>query len=399
MAGGTATTPNSGIAAGLQQPQTTVEPPGGPFIRHSQPGRRAIYNVSGLSFLSSGNIITQPVVSVPGYFRGFRVTMTSSGGTAGTGQTLSADYPYSIASLVTLKDAFGTPIIVAPGYETFNLIPLYGSQMGLTAGTRFVANLPSYSASTGATSTGNFSFSSYLPFEFSKAYGCISGANASLLPTLTMNIANSSALTSGGTAFSGNALQAQVDADFYWLPEGVAIEPPGLGTTMQWVYQQCNPTFSNGSTTTVQLPRLGGYLAAIILEIRDGGNNNVRVDNWPTGSSRLRIIVDGVPLIDSTMAEIYDDMAIQFGIGSGAYASGTVTRPTGTICITRRTSLSQVDWGLFDTGESYLSTNPGTLIEVQGSPWASAGTGPYTLNVLAAQVVPSGTLVQGLPEV
>jgi hypothetical protein len=393
-----AVSPNGGVAAGLQQPQTTIEPPGGPFIRHSQPGRRPIYNTSGLSFLASGNIVTQPVVAVPGYFRGFRMTFTTTGGSAGSGQTLNPDYPYSIASLVTLKDAFGTPIIVAPGYEAFNLIPLYGGQLGIQ-GTRFVANLPSYSASTGATSTGNFSFSTYLPFEFAKAYGCISGANASLLPTLTMNIANSAALTSGGTAFSGNALQVQCDADFYWLPEGVAVEPPGLGTTMQWIYQQCNPTFSNGSTTTVQLPRLGGYIAALILEIRDGGNNNVRVDNWPTGNNRLRIIVDGVPLIDSTMAEIYDDMAIQFGVGDGSSAAGTVTRPTGTICITRRTSLNQTDMGLFDTGESYLSTNPGTLIEIQGSPWASAGTGPYTLNVLAAQVVPAGTLIQGLPEV
>jgi len=398
-ASSSAVAPNAGIAAGLQQPQTTIEPPGGPFIRHSQPGRRAIYNASGLSYLANGNIVTQPVVSVPGYFRGFRMTMTSTGGAAGTGQTLNPDYPYSIASLVTLKDAFGTPIIVAPGYETFNLIPLYGGQMGLTAGTRFVSNLPSYSASTGATSTGNFSFSSYLPFEFCKAYGLISGANASLLPTLTMNIANSAALTSGGTPFSGNALQVQCDADFYWLPEGTAVEPPGLGTTCQWIYQQCNPTFSNGSTTTVQLPRLGGYLMALILEIRDGGNNNARVDNWPTGNNRLRIIVDGVPLIDSTMAEIYDDMAIQFGIGSGAYASGTVTRPAGTICITRRTSFAQTDLGLFDSGETYLSTNPGTLIEIQGAPWGSAGTGPYTLNVVAAQVVPAGTLVQGLPEV
>lgn len=392
----TQASPNSGIAAGLQQPQTVIEPPGGPFIRHSQPGRRPMYNVSGLSFLASGNIVTQPLSSVPGYYRGFRVTTTSSGGSNGSGQTINADYPFSIFSLVTLKDAFGTPLIVAPGYEAMNLIPLYGGQFGIN-GTRFVGNLPSYSAITGGTSNGNFSFSSYLPLEFTKGYGVVSGANASLLPTLQLNVASSSSLTTGGTAFSGNALQVAVDADFYWLPEGVAVEPPGLGTTCQWVFQQCNPTFSATSTTSVQLPRLGGYLAALILEIRD--SLNARVDAWPTGSNRLRILVDGVPLIDSTMNEIYDDMAIQFGIGDGSAASGTVTRPTGTICITRRTSLGQEDFGLFDTGETYLSTNPGTLIEIQGAPWGSGGTGPYTLSVIAAQVVPAGTLIRGLPEI
>lgn len=386
---GNTPTPNAGLAAGLQQPQTTIEAPGGPFIRHSQPGRRPMYDVNGLQFATSGGIVTQPLVSVPGYIRGYRMKFAVSGGT-GTTAVAKADAPYSIASLVTLKDAFGTPIIVAPGYEALKLIPLYGSQLGLLGGTRFIENLPSYSAMTTA---GNFTFYSYLPFEFSKAYGVISGANASLLPTLTINVAAETAIYTTNPAGGTLALEVQNDCDFYWLPEGVAVEPPGLGTTMQWIYQQCNPTFSASSTTTVQLPRLGGYIAALILEIRD--STGKRVDAWP---SRLRIIVDGVPLIDSDINEIYDDMAIQMGIGSAAYASGKVTRPTGTICITRRTSLSQADLGLFDTGETYLSTNPGTLIEIQGAPWGSGGTGPYTLSVIAAQVVPAGTLIQGIPE-
>ncbi len=394
MPGSAPATTNAGLAAGLQQPQTTIEAPGGPFIRHSQPGRRPIYNLSGVPYLTSGNIITQPMVAVPGYYRGFRMTFQSSGGSGGTGQTVNPDAPYNIASLVTLKDAFGTPIIVAPGYEAFYLIPLYGGQFGWQ-GTRFINNLPSFSAF--AAASYNFTFSTYLPFEFSKGYGVISGANASLLPTLTMNIAAGTSLATGGTAPTGATLAVQNDADYYWLPEGVAVEPPGLGTTMQWIYQQANPTFSAGSTTTVQLPRLGGYIAALILEIRD--STGARVDAWPTGLNRLRIIVDGVPLIDSSMNEIYDDMAIQLGVGDAGNVIANVGRPTGTICITRRTSLGQVDFGMFDTGETYLSTNPGTLIEIQGTPWGSGGTGPYTLSVIAAQVVPAGTLIQGLPEV
>lgn len=390
MATQSAATPNAGLAAGLQQPQTTVEPPGGPFIRHSQPGRRAMYDVTGVNFATAGGLITQPLSAVPGYFRGFRLKFAVTGGT-GTAAVAKADAPYSIASLVTLKDAFGTPLIVAPGYEALNLIPMFGGQFGQAAGTRFVANLPSYSAMTTA---GNFTFYTYLPLEFSKAYGVISGANASLLPNLQLNIATESSVYTTNPAGGTLALEVQNDADFYWLPEGTAVEPPGLGSTMQWVYQQCNPTFSASSTTTVQLPRLGGYLAGLIFILRD--STGKRVDAWPT---RIRIIVDGVPLIDSDINEVYDDMAVQFGVGSAAYASGKVTRPPGVIAISRRTSLGQTDYGLFDTGETYLSTNPGTLIEVQGAPWGSGGTGPYTLSVLAAQVVPAGTLIQGLPEV
>lgn len=387
-----ATSPNAGISAGLQQPQTTIEPAGGPFIRHSQAGRRSMYNVSSLAYAASGNLITQPLVAVPGYYRGFRLTFTSAGGSGGSGQTTAADAPYNIASFVQLKDAFGTPIITAPGYEAFYLIPLYGGQFGI-GGTRFIPNLPSYSAYVGTTAA--FSFSTYLPFEFTKGYGVISGANASLLPTLTMNVSAQAQLSSGGTAPTGQTLSVSADADFYWLPDGVAVEPAGLGTTCQWVYQQANSTFGANSTTTLQIPRLGGYISALILEIRD--STGARVDAWPTGQNRLRILLDGVPLVDTTMAELYDDMAIQMGIGSAA--NNSVARPTGTICITRKTSLSQADQGLMDSGETYLSTNPGTLIEVQGAPWGTGGTAPYTMSVIAAQIIPAGTLIQGLPEV
>ena len=97
-----------------------------------------------------------------------------------------------------------------------------------------------------------------------------------------------------------------------------------------------------------------------------------------------------VPLIDSTMPEIYDDMYISFG---------GVTRPTGVIAFSRKTSLSQTSLGLLDTGEAYLSTNPGTLLEVNGAPWGTFSNGPATMSALVGQVVPTGSIIQGLPEV
>jgi hypothetical protein len=366
---------NAGTTAGLPQPQTTIEPPGGPFIRHSQPGRRPMYQLSSQAF---GATITQPLVASPGYFRGFRMKWSVTGGT-GNAAVLSPDGPYDIASLVTLKDAFGTPLIVAPGYHAFYLIPKFGGQFGTQEG-RDPSNLPSF---VQANLSGNLQFNTVLPLEFAKAYGVISGANASLLPNLIINLAPLTGVYT--TVPTGSpVVNLTLDADFYWLPEGVSVQPPGLGTTCQWVFQQCTPAIGSGSTTTVQLPRLGGYLNVLILELRDANGN--RVDAWP---QRLRIYVDGVPLIDSDITEIFDDMYIQF--------QGT-SRPVGVIAISRRTSLSQEDFGLFDSGETYLSTNPGTLIEVQGAPWGTVANAPITMNAVIGQVVPSGTLVQGLPE-
>ena len=397
------TAPTSGVAAGRPQPQTTNEAAGGPFIRYAQPGRRTQYVTSGVAFGSG--LVNQPLVAAPGYTRGYRITASASGGT-GTAVTASADAPHNWASLIQLKDAFGTPLIVAPGYEASYLIQLLGGQFGIgpTADTK---NLPSYSPI--AAATGNVTVSTYLPLEFAKAYGVISSANASLLPTLQMNMNTAAAFYGATVPTTLPTWQFTVDQDFYWLPDGVAVEPPGLGTTQQWVFQPSNPTIGSGASLNVQLPRLGGFLSVIIAELRDGAGARPTTaggnTGWPTAGNRLRFIVDGVPQMDSLYTDFQNDMAINFEVGTAfgatATAAGTVMNPapSGVLAISRKNGLSQANLGLFDTGETYLSTNPGTQIEFAAAPWGGITTGPMTLNALCGQVVPSGALIQGLPEV
>lgn len=387
MAGPTTAQAAPGQEAGRPQPQTTVQNPGGPFIRHSQPGRRAQYVSTANAF---GQLITQPLVAVPGYIRALRLRFAASGGVNGSVTVAAAlDAPYNIASLITLRDAFGTPLIVGDGYSVLKLIPMFGQQFGLHAASD-VANLPSFSGvSVGGAGTGNFVLPGILPLEFAKAYGVISGANASLLPNLQTTLNSSAGVftTPPGTL---PTIELDVDADFYWLPEGVAVEPPGLGSTQQWVLQQANPPIPSASTTRVQIPRLGGYLTTIILILR--GADGQRVDAFP---QRLRIYVDGVPLVDSRLDTFTDDMQIQF---AGA-AAAQWTRPVGVLAWSRKLSLNQETNGLLDTGETWLSTNPGTLIEIEGSPWGTISSAPGTLSVMVGQVVPTGALIQGLPEI
>lgn len=401
-----------GVAAGRPQPQTTVESPGGPFIRHTQAGRRTQYSVSSVAF---GGLVAQPLVAAPGYTRGYRVQVIASGG-AGT-NTTTADNLGNICSLVQLKDSFGTPLIVAPGYHAFQVIQLFGGQFGWRE-TADVNNLPGTAAMAAGVNAGAFTLSSYLPLEFAKAYGVISSANASLLPTLQFNV-NTSALFYGTTAPATlPTMQFTVDQDFYWLPEGVAVEPPGLGTTEQWVYQPANPTIGSAATLNVQLPRLGGYLSVVIAELRDSGGARATTAATNFGwGSRTRFIVDGVPLIDTLDNTLLDDMAIQYGVGAtingtnAAAGTPVIKGPgpstssnasnvySGIRAITRKDGLAQYSQGLFDTGETYLSTNPGTQLEFAGAPWGGIGSAPMTLNAICGQVVPSGALIQGLPEV
>jgi hypothetical protein len=384
----------TGTVAGRPQPQTTAETAGGPFVRHAPDGRRAMY-VDNQQF---GGFMGRPMVSSPGWNKGYRllVTAATTGGSTGviSAGAGGVDAPFSLAQLVQMKDAFGTQLLTGPGWDILKAVPKYGGQFGLD-GMREPWNSPQNTPITAAS--GAFQFATYLPFEFAKGYGVISGANAALLPVLQINIAPAATLFSTAPS-SLPTLSETVDADFYWLPN-VPSEPPGIGTTEQWIFQPSNPTIPSNASTVIQLPRLGGYLTGLILDLRD--STGLRIDAYP---ARPKVLVDGVPLIDSLFSTIQEDMAIATGIGSSAAttqtAAGTipVARDTGILYISRKTSLSQRELGLLDTGEIFLSTNPGTQIEVAGYPWGTVANSPATLNAVVGQVVPSGALVRGLPE-
>jgi len=421
--------PAGGTVAGRPQPQTTAQPGGGPFVRHAPDGRRAQY----IDTQTFGGFMSRPTVSMPGYCKGYRLAVQTStvGTVSSTVGTLTADVPWNLFSLVQMKDAFGTQLIVGPGYEMLFLVPLYSGQFG-TDEMRSPASSPQYQtinlSTSGSTVIG---FSTFLSFEFAKAYGVISGANAALLPVFQANLAAASALYATHAPKTNPTLQQQLDSDFYWLPSA-PTDPPGLGTTCQWIYQQATPQISATNTTSssqlVQLPRLGGYLTVLILELRDSAGNRLTSDapagtntvayagttagnGWP---ARPKILVDGVPLIDTAWGTLCEDLAINMQIGAisnpsvsstGGANAGTIqtARPTGTIALNRKTSLAQRDIGLLDTGEIFLSTNPGTQIEVAGYPWgynnSTSSPTSMTLNAIVGQVVPTGALVQGLPEV
>ena len=402
---GTALAP-AATAAGRPQPQTTAEPAGGPFVRHAPKGRRPIYSQAA----TFGTFFGPPMVSSPGWNAGFRLSFFPVTAGSGSGVLQSTgpylDIPQSVVALLQMKDAWGTNLLAGPGFHMLQLVQLLSGQFGLDY-TRSPQNLPSWTGIT--ATTGAFKFSTYLPFEFTKGYGLISGANAALLPVLQMTMAANSVLFSTVPTGYGTTVQVANEADFYWLPN-VSVDPPGIGTTCQYIYQPCNPPLPSGSTLRIQLPRLGGYLTTIGIEIRD--STNARVDAWPvaqaTGAAagRLQIYQDGVPLWDTDMGTFFDDLAIQTGIGGGYGGTQTgaptltgMPRPTGVIFVNRKTSLAQRDFGLFDTGEVFMSTNPGTQLEAGFSPAATISNTPATVNAVIGQVVPTGALIQGLPEI
>ena len=388
-----------------QMPQTTVEAPGGPFIRHSEPGKARVYDLTTQAF---GGLINQPLTAIPGYAKIFRLKFVASGGvnTVTTNVQGALDAPYSVVQLITLWDALGTPIVSGPGFEVLRLIPMFSGGFGLGAAAD-PSQLPSFAPiNSGTSGSGNFTFASAIPLEFAKGYGVLGMADGDVLPKLQIQLNTTAAVYT--TAPSGSStvptLEVRLNVDYYWLPVGQQIAPVGLGSTRQWFLQQANPTIGTGSTTTATIPRQGGWLDTMIFILRDA--NNLRLDAWP---SILRFNVDGIGEISTNIDEVYDDIAVQFGIGitnegtaggGGLGALGSAAfppRPLGVIAFTRKTSLGQNLLGLLDTYEVALSTSPGTAMSIEGAPWGTITASPGVLSAVLGQVIPSGALIQGLP--
>jgi hypothetical protein len=366
------------------QPQTTAQSPGGPFIRYSEEGFKPMYTASGLGF---GAQVNSPLVSAPGYARRFRVRISATGGVNGTTTVAAAaDAPWNVVQQLVVTSPGGTQLMQGDGYGILHLVNKYGGQNGLWAYGAPDA-LPTFSAvSTGSSGTGDFVAASTLPLEAAKGYGTISMASASELPTISWQLAASSAVftTAPGTL---PTLSVKVGLDYYWLPLDSTIEPPGLGSTMQWNKQTAFPNISSGSNQEVNVPKLGGYISTFIFVLRD--STGARVDAFP---DPLSFYLDGVPVANQKpLADIEDDMANQFQLASGEL------RETGVLVFTRKTSLAQVEMGLLDTGEGYLSSNPGTSVVLQGT-WGSITNSPATLSCYAGQFVPSGAMLRGLLE-
>jgi hypothetical protein len=247
-----------------------------------------------------------------------------------------------------------------------------------------VSALPSFS--TVVAGTGAFTFRSLLPLEITKGYGVMSIGNASVLPTLAFNL-NPAATVLSGTLTTLGTLTVTVDEPYYDVDPAAPVEPPGLGTTVQWAVIQGNQGVPANATNRIQLPRTGGYLTTLIGEIRD--STAARNDTYLTGAGRIRLYIDGVPYLDETFLELQDRMAGQFG--------GT-SRPAGVFAYTFKDSMSQIVTGLLDTLETVLLTNPGTLLEVEANPWGNGANSPATLYAMVGQLVPTGPIQQGLPE-
>lgn len=404
------------------QPQTTQNPGPGPFIAHASHASRPGYVHAGVAL---GGVVTDPLPQAPGYLRKLRLSLIGSGGATGTTMSaVNADMARCVGAVIQflqLKDPMGTPVIVGSGFDTLFLAPMFSGQLGILRSSDPTL-FPTYTPVVVGTSsdTGNFGADLAIPLEGTLGYGVVAVGNASALPTLLINLNPSSAIY-GTTGPAGNpTVQVSVDYDYYAVNDPT-VEPPGLGTTFQWQSVPANPTIGSAASQRVQLPRTAGYLHTLILVLRD--STGARIDGYGT---RIRLYVDGVPVYDDSFAGPSAEtsavsaaraagltswattrMFIESGgnigqIATAATVTGTsavpTVRPAGVIAYSWRESIAQANFGLADTQLRLPPITPGTLLEVECTPWGTISNAPATLTAIYGMVIPRGMLQTGLPQ-
>lgn len=360
-----------------RRPQTTNEVSAGPFRRLTRPNRVQGYVVSGQAFSA---LINQPLKAVPGYLRWLDISVTATGGVNGTiTVAASADAPWNVLQTVLLKDAFGQPIVQCGGYELY-LINLYGGQTGFWNSSD-PALLPSFSAvSVGTAGTGNFTFRLKIPLELFDGFCTIPAANASAVPSLTIQLASAATVytTAPGTP---PTMQLSVFEAYYPVPNSDPnLAPPDNGSSCQWTQQRIASQIGSTSAYDLLLPPLGSFVTTLIFVGRD--STGVRVDTvYPLAfGTPLEFDVDGVPYFIEDIGLPRDEMFQEFG----------VTRPTGVQVRTFRDSEGPAGpVSDFDSGDGWLPTTPGTQIELKSTAQA-IGNAPATIDVLSGRVYAAG---------
>lgn len=377
------------------------------FIRHSRPSSRPGYAVQG----AWGGTTDWPNPSAPGYLRFYAANIGASGGSGGAATVaLTADATTfggaAAVAFVQVKDAWGTVLLTGSGVGMLGIVPWFSQQVGLFGGA-YMSAWPSYSApAVGAGASGNFSFPFRIPFEFGQGgMGSLAIGDASLQPSIHWQWAAQAAFYSTPPATTVPQPYLTVDEHFWSVPSGEHqhLRPPELGTTLQWWELTASTPVTSAASQRIQFPRMAGEIAAIILVARDstgartnsifppgvanGGTGNINTNN------RIRLYMDGQPVRDESIDQRLDQMFLDLG---GASLSGNVSafpnRPAGVVAYTFKNNGGNVGLGLFDGANplTYARTTPGTLIEVECTPWGTFGNSPATITAIVGTIVPKG---------
>lgn len=368
---------NPALGTAARLPQTSQEPAqqGAPFVRISRKGAQLEFDKTGNAFSAN---VTDTLKPVGGYHRSLYLDVIASGGSAnatGVGAA-SGDAPYNVLGTFLLRDPFGTPIInLTDGFALY-LVDKWGAQSG-GAGFANIANRPSFSNIN--TTTGAFKIPFTIPFELDSSGFCsMIGMSSAAEPQYQIALNASTTVYQTSANFTtAPTVELQCYSNFWAAPiSAPTMAPPDIGSTAQWQQGVSSSKWSNSTNQRIQAPRVGTFLHTIIAVLRDTGNANVRIANYPT--TDLTLYIDGIPYMWESFNLMEDRCYDAYGL----------TVDTGVAIYTFNDDIDQTP-SLAQTHDRMLYTTPSTLLEIGGTS-GSTGTGPDSLTWLTGELWAAG---------
>ena len=324
--------------------------------------------------IASANTLNDIEIPPYGYLRSVRLKFTVSGG-AGTAVAGVQDAPWNLINSITFLDSTSDPILSLSGFQLY-LANKYGGY-----GFKDPSRLLSYSPI--AATTGNFTFTLYLPLEFIQrmALGSLGNMNSTAtykinlitnpstviystapttLPTLTITMITQSWAKPPTTDLLGNAL---------------TTAPPLINTTQYWTSQ----VLSNLSgLTDAQIKRVGNYYRNIIMVSRNS-STGARQNVLPSGAA---LKLDNVVRTYLDVGLIQDRMQDVYGYHNAIDTPGGIDTGVFIVPLTNDLTNSAGD----ELRNLYIATLPSSYLVVNGT-WSNTN-----LELVLNDIAPNGDM-------
>lgn len=302
-----------------------------------------------------------------GFLRGVRLTLSSTGGVAGT---LAADAPLSILSSISLENIDGSPIIYPmPGYSFGMWVkyftPWHGDPAKVLGWNTAIAT-PGFSLPVRAeirNTAGvlaNTDARSQYRFRYTFAPTTGYGTGYTTAPTFTAETNMEAYTQVDPTDLNGNPIQD--------LPDGLNIA--------RIVRHQVVTLNNAGANNIIQLANTGNELRGILLLCRD--STGARQDAL---STPIRMRLDDRSLGVFTTNEVFQRMYSFYDF----LQNGTSTRETGVYMFPRFRDPGR------ELGSYWLPTSNATYLIIE-STTAAGISGPGTIEIITDEVIPVGPI-------
>lgn len=260
-------------AAGGKQQQTIPSPP---FRCGTQNTTNLDgYSIGPLTITTNQQPLTNYEPSVNSFLRGAWVQVTASGGVNAGTTTFAGDGPFSALAQVAFLDTQQRPIIQVTGYQLAQIINKFGGYFALGDPRANVT----YTAVSGASASGNFSFTLWVPLEINNRTGVGSALNKNSSQTYTLSLTlNNSAGIYSAAPTTLPTVTIVILEDGWWQPQAMDIS--GAQSTQapvapnSWSYWlQSSYTALNGAVQEQLTTGLGNALRVVALNIYDTANS------------------------------------------------------------------------------------------------------------------------------